>query len=133
MANQLRGADLSVEPAIGLGTAGEFEAFCTVYQGLPDLEAILEGKSKAKFPTEASARYATVLGLIVRTNTAEKGVNALTWLVKQAGAEWVQFFATDLFRSMREKGKFGDLARLISANTELKDFARNMRDLIFSV
>jgi hypothetical protein len=53
MANQLRGADLSVEPAIGLGTAGEFEAFCTVYQGLPDLEAILEGKSKAKFPTEA--------------------------------------------------------------------------------
>jgi hypothetical protein len=45
----------------------------------------------------------------------------------------VQFFATDLFRSMREKGKFGDLARLISANAELKDFARNMRDLIFSV
>ena len=133
MANQLRGADLSVEPAIGAGAAGEFEAFCAVYQGLPDLESILEGKSKAKFPPEASARYATVLGLIVRTDTADKGVNALSWLVKQAGAEWVQFFATDLFRSMREKGKFGDLARLISANAELKDFARNMRDLIFSV
>lgn len=133
MANQLRGADLSVEPAIGQGAAGEFEAFCAVYQGLPDLESILNGKSKVKFPAEASARYATVLGLIVRTDTAEKGVHALTWLVKQAAAEWVQFFATDLFRSMREKGKFGDLARLISANAELKEFARNMRDLIFSV
>ena len=133
MANQLRGADLSVEPAIGPGAAGEFEAFCAVYQRLPDLESILEGKGKAKFPPEASARYATVLGLIVRTDTADKGVHALSWLVKQAGAEWVQFFATDLFRSMREKGKFGDLAKLISANAELKDFARNMRDLIFSV
>jgi len=133
MANQLKGANLLVEPAIGPGAAGEFEAFCAVYQGLPDLESILDGKSKAKFPAEASARYATVLGLIVRTDSADKGVNALSWLVKQAGAEWVQFFATDLFRSMREKGMFGDLARMISANAELKDFARNMRDLIFSV
>ena len=132
MANQLRGADLSVEPAIGPGAAGEFEAFCSVYQGLPDLESILEGKSQAKFPHEASARYATVLGLIVRTDTADKGVNALSWLVKQASSEWVQFFATDLFRSLREKGKFGDLARLISTHAELKDFARNMRDLIFT-
>ena len=133
MANQLRGVALSVEPAVGPGAAGEFEAFCSVYAGLPDLESILVGKSKATFPAEASARYATVLGLIVRTDAAEQGVHALTWLVKNAGAEWVQFFATDLFRMMREKGKFGDLARLISANAELKDFARNMRDLIFSV
>jgi hypothetical protein len=133
MANQLRGVALSVEPAVGPGAAGEFEAFCAVYAGLPDLESILAGKSKATFPAEASARYATVLGLIVRTDAAEQGVHALTWLVKNAGAEWVQFFATDLFRTMREKGKFGDLARLVSANADLKDFARNMRDLIFSV
>ena len=70
---------------------------------------------------------------IVRADTAEKGVHALSWLVKNAGAEWVQFFATDLFRSLREKGKFGELARLISGHAELKDFARNMRDLIFLV
>jgi hypothetical protein len=44
----------------------------------------------------------------------------------------VQFFATDLFRSLREKGQFGELARLLAANKDLKDFARNMRDLIFS-
>lgn len=133
MADQLRSVDLPVESAVGAGAAGEFEAFCAVYAGLPDLESILLGKSKAIFPSEASARYATVLGLIVRAESAEQGAHALSWLVKQAGAEWVQFFATDLFRIMREKGKFGDLARLISANAELKDFARNMRDLIFSI
>jgi hypothetical protein len=132
MANQLMNAGLSVEPSVGPGAAGELEAFCAVYQSLPDLESIMEGGSKALFPDEPSARYATVLGLIVRADTAEKGVHALSWLVKQAGAEWVQFFATDLFRSLREKGMFGDLARLISTQTELKDFARNMRDLIFS-
>lgn len=132
MAHQLLGAQLSVEPAIGPGAAGELEAFCSVYQALPDLEGVLAGDMKAKFPGEASARYATVLSLIVRADTAEKGVNALSWLVKQAGSEWVHFFAIDLFRSLREKGKFGELALLISARTELMDFARNMRDLAFS-
>ena len=132
MANHLMGAQLSVAPAIGPGVAGELEAFCAVYQGLPDLESILAGNTEASFPAEASARYATVLGLIVRADSAEKGVHALSWLVKTAGAEWVQFFATDLFSSLREKGQFGDLARLISTHPELKDFARSMRDLIFS-
>lgn len=132
MANQLLGANLSVDSAVGPGAAGELEAFCAVYQRLPDLESVLAGDMKAIFPEEASARYATVLGLIVRADTAEKGVHALSWLVKQASSEWVQFFATDLFRSLREKGQFGDLARLLAANKDLKDFARNMRDLIFS-
>jgi hypothetical protein len=132
MANQLMGAQLSVAPAVGPGVAGELEAFCSIYQDLPDLESILAGCTKASFPTEASARYATVLGLIIRADTAEKGVCALSWLVKESGPEWVQFFATDLFRSLREKGQFGDLARLISTHPALKDFARNMRDLIFS-
>ena len=132
MANQLRAAGLSIEPAIGLGAAAEFEAFCAIYQGLPNLESVLKGKSKEVFPEEASARYATVLGLIVRTTEVEQGVNALVWLKQRAGAEWVQFFASDLFRVMRERGQFGDLAKKISANAELKDFAKEMRDLIFS-
>lgn len=132
MANQLWMSGLTVEPAVGPAAAGEFEAFCAIYQGLPDLESILDGKSKASFPAEASARYATVLGLLVRSGDVEAAVNALSWLVSNGGAEWVQFFATDLFRLMREKGKFGELAKRISAKADLKDFAKNMRDLIFS-
>jgi hypothetical protein len=132
MAHELQRATLSVEPAVGIAAAGEFDAFCAVYQNLPDLEPILAGTSKASFPPEPSARYATVLGLIIRADDAAKAVHALRWLVKQASAEWVQFFATDLFRMMREKGQFGALAKLISTDAELKDFARNMRDMIFS-
>jgi len=132
MANQLWMSGLTVEPAVGPAVAGEFEAFCAIYQGLPDLESILDGTSKASFPAEASARYATVLGLLVRSGDVEAAVNALSWLVSNGGAEWVQFFATDLFRLMREKGKFGELAKRISAKADLKDFAKNMRDLIFS-
>jgi hypothetical protein len=132
MANQLWMSGLTVEPAVGPAAAGEFEAFCAIYQGLPDLESILDGKSKASFPAEASARYATVLGLLVRSGDVEAAVNALSWLVANGGAEWVQFFATDLFRLMREKGKFGELAKRISTKPDLKDFAKTMRDLIFS-
>ena len=133
MAHQLRGAGLSIEPAIGPGASGEFDAFCTVYEGLPDLELILLGTSQATFPTEASARYAAVLGLTVRMHSAEQGVHALSWLIRHASAEWVQFFATDLFRMMRERGQFGELARLMNTNPALKDFVHNMRDLVFSV
>ncbi len=43
----------------------------------------------------------------------------------------MQFYATDLFRLMREKGQFGDLVRQLGANPELKNFAHDMRDLIF--
>lgn len=132
MAEQLHRAGLAVDPAIGVATAAEFTAFCAVYQKLPDLERILEGGSKIVFPKEPSARYATVLGLIIRANTPQKSVHALRWLVNVAGPEWVQFFATDLFRIMRQNGKFGELAKLISANDDLKDFARNMRDMIFN-
>lgn len=133
MAHRLWAAGLSTEPAIGPGASGEFEAFCNVYDTLPNLEAILDGKSNERFPEEPSARYATVLGLTLRAQSAQQGVCALKWLLKEAGAEWVQFYATDLFRVMRERGQFGELAKLVGTSAELKDFAKNMRDLIFSV
>jgi hypothetical protein len=132
MADKLKRVELPIEAAVGPGAAGEFEAFCAVYEKLPDLDAILSGKTKVKFPAEPSARYATVLGLTVRADTTEKGIAGLMWLVDQAGPEWVQFYATDLFRMLRERGQFGELARQVAANPKLRDFAKNMRDLIFS-
>jgi hypothetical protein len=133
MANQLYRAGLSMEPAIGPAASAEFEAFCAVYAHLPDLQTILDGEIRqADFPKEMSARYATVLGLVIRAQTAQQGVNGLSWLVKVASAEWIQFYATDLFRLMREKGEFGNLARLMSTTPELKAFAKDMRDLIFN-
>jgi hypothetical protein len=132
MGDRLRKSGLSLEPAVGPAATGEFEAFCAVYSTLPDLDAILAGQAMPKFPGEASARYAAVLGLAVRAETAQQGLNGLSWLVSQAGAEWVQFYATDLFRKMRERGQFGELARQLAANPQLREFARGMRDLILS-
>ncbi len=132
MADRLLKAGLSVAPAVGEATQGEFEAFCAIYGKLPDIDDILSGKSKAKFPTEPSARYAIVLGMVVRADDPQKGIHGLKWLVKEGGSEWVQLYVSDLFRLLRERGQFGDMARLISADTDLKDFARNMRDLIFA-
>lgn len=132
MADRLLAADLSIAPAIGVAAAGEFDAFRAIYQSLPDIDEIVAGKAQPAFPTEASARYATVLGLLVRTDDADKAIHALTWLVERADAEWVQFFTTDLFRIMREKGAFGDLSRKLAGQPKLKDFVRGMRDLIFT-
>ena len=133
MADSLIKLNLSIEPAVGPGPSEEFNAFCSIYENLPDLESILDGTGKAKFPIEPSARYATVLGLLVRADSAERGVNALQWLIAKAGAEWVQFYASDLFRVLRERGQFGDLVQLISGNSKLKEFSRDMRDLAFSI
>lgn len=132
MAHQLHQAKLSIEPAVGVGAEGEFAAFCTVYAGLPELEPILAGNGESAFPAEASARYATVLGLIVRAEGAEQSMNALRWLNRHAGPEWVQFFCSDIVRVMREKGRFGELARLIAADAELTELMRSMRDLLFA-
>jgi len=133
MADSLIKLNLSIEPAVGPGPSEEFNAFCSIYENLPDLESILDGIGKAKFPIEPSARYATVLGLLVRADSAERGVNALQWLIAKAGAEWVQFYASDLFRVLRERGQFGDLVQLISGNSKLKEFSQDMRDLAFSI
>ncbi len=132
MADLLLKAGLVVDSAVGKGAQGEFDAFCAIYGNLPDIDSIMSGKSKAKFPSEPSARYAVVLGMVVRAEDPQKGMHGLKWLVKEGGAEWVQLYVSDLFRLLRERGQFGEMAKLVSADADLKDFARNMRDLIFS-
>lgn len=131
MANALLGAELTIEPAVGAPAAGEFMAFNEVYANLPDLGAILEGKTGVKFPTEPSARYAVVLGLIVRMASADQTLNALRWMVANAGREWVQLFVSDAFRLLRERGQFGAIAREMAADAKLKAFAQEFRDLLF--
>lgn len=133
MADRLIRLNLTIAPAVGPGPSAEFNAFCAVYDTLPDLALILSGQGTIKFPTEPSARYATVLGLVVRMQSAEQGANGLLWLVKNAESEWVQFYANDLFRISRERGEFGDLVKIVTANPILKDFLRDMRDLAFSI
>ena len=117
MASRLHGAKLDIAPVVGEGAASEFEAYRTLYDNLPDLPAILDGRGKnIKFPTEPSVRYATTVGLTVRADTAEKAFDASVWLMDKAGAEWVNVYISDLFNVLRSRsggqlGKFAVLAK----------------------
>jgi len=131
MAHQLLGAGLDVAPAIGDAAAGEYRAFCAVYNDLPDLDAIVAGNAGAsRFLKEPSARYAIILGLTVRAKTPEQTVHALRWLIGKAGPEWLQLFFNDVFRKLREDGQFGEFARLASGDAAIKEFLADNRSVL---
>jgi MoxR-like ATPase len=118
MASHLHYAGLDTSPAVGKGATAEFTAYLEVYETLPSLAPILEGKgSKVAFPKEPSARYATAIGLTVRAADAKQGYNAFKWLSEKATEEWVQFFVTDLFPTMRKKGQMGLLTKFAATDT----------------
>ena len=52
--------------AIGEPRAAEFTGFLRIYEQLPDINTILEGKTKVEVPKDASARYAICQALAAR-------------------------------------------------------------------
>lgn len=131
MASILHYAGLDITPVIGAAAAAELHAYLEVYQALPDLDRILQGQGEAvAFPVEPSARYATVIGLTLRTSNAEQGYHALSWLAHIAAAEWVQLFASDIFRRMRSIGQMGTFASLVMADDTLQVFLQAYERMI---
>ncbi|TVQ49260.1 MAG: MoxR family ATPase [Gloeocapsa sp. DLM2.Bin57] len=131
MASNLHRCQMDITPAVGEGAQAEFQAFLAVYTNLPNLQAILNGNgAQIKFPQEPSNRYATTIGLTMRATTAQQAINAFQWLNTQATAEWVQLFAVDLLRQMRNKGEIGALAALIKKDPRLANFFQDFRDII---
>jgi len=70
---------------------------------LPDLDSILSGTSKSKFPAEPSA-----------------------------DAEWLQFFVTSLFPMLRDNGQMASTFKRMSADPELIKITAQIRDLLLS-
>jgi len=131
MASKLHEIGLDIIPAVGKGTAAEFTSYITLYETLPNLEPILDGKGhNTPFPEEPSVRYATTTGLTVRAEKADRAYNAFNWLSDRAGAEWVQLFAVDMFRQMRNRGQMGSLARLIQKDAKLRGFLKDFQELV---
>ena len=131
MASRLHAVGLDVAPVIGTGTAAEFSAFNALYRALPDLPAILEGKGeRIAFPKEPSVRYAAVVGLTVRADDTARALNAFRWLADKAQNEWVQLYAQDLFRLMRERGQMGALALMIQSDARIQAFVQDYQDLL---
>ncbi|MBD2205093.1 MoxR family ATPase [Calothrix sp. FACHB-1219] len=131
MASQLHATGLDITPAVGVGTTAEFNAFIKLYQNLPDLTEILLGKGeRIKFPTEPSVRYAVTIGLAINAQSANQAHNAFNWISQTAAMEWVQLFATDLFRSMRSKKQIGALAQLVQKDPKLQKFMQEFQELM---
>jgi ATPase family associated with various cellular activities (AAA) len=131
MASDLHRVGLDIASAVGQGAAAEFGAYISLYANLPKLELILAGEGDhLPFPSEPSVRYATVIGLTIRASTADEAYGAFTWLTQKATPEWVQLFATDMFRVMRQKGQMGALAMLVQKDEKLRQFLKDFQQLI---
>ena len=131
MASHLHYAGLDIAPAVGNGTKAEFDSFINLYENLPNLTIILEGKGmEIPFPKEPSSRYATAIGLTVRAVDANQAYNAFTWLSQVATPEWIQLFAVDLFRVMRSKGQMGVFAKLVEKDPNFKQFMKDFQELV---
>jgi len=131
MASTLHLAELEIAPVVGAAAAAEFHAYIELYSALPDLDRILHGTGeRVPFPSEPSARYATVIGLTLRAADAQQGYHALAWLANTAAAEWVQLFATDIFRRMRTLGQMGLFAQHVLADEKLQVFLQAYERMI---
>lgn len=117
MADALLRAGLDLTPAVGAPAAGEFDAFCKVYESLPDLSAILRGE-KVAAPDELSARYATTLALALRAD-GDGAVHALRWVHRAYPVEWTQLFLHAAVENLRAKGAVGPLVTAIARDAEL--------------
>lgn len=131
MASGLHTVGLDVAPVVGAGTGAEFDTFRQLYQSLPALEPVLDGRGHdIGFPSEPSARYATTIGLTVRARTAQRGYHGFEWLVAKAPAEWLQLYAVDLFKQMRALGEMGAFAGFVMKDEKLKSFLTEYQSLL---
>lgn len=130
-ANALYQAGLTVEPAVGKGAAGEFTAYERVYNSLPDLDSILEGKGKSiAFPASPDARYATVIGLATRSKE-QKGVKcAMDWVVEKSDPEWIQLFIHAKLDTAAADNSIGIIAATLAGNPKVKKFLESYRKLV---
>lgn len=68
-ASKLHDLGLRIDSAIGEGVAAEFYAFIKVYEKLPDVDAILDGKEK-RIPEELDVLWATMMSIVYKAQIA---------------------------------------------------------------
>ncbi|HTK06439.1 MAG TPA: MoxR family ATPase [Ktedonobacteraceae bacterium] len=121
IANRLYKVGLDISHVVGQGVAAEFAAFLKLYQQLPNVTEILQGNGdKIGFPDEPSQRYALTVALTMRATSLQESYLAFQWMAAHAGHEWIQLFATDLFRQARARNELGRLATLVQRDKRLQ-------------
>ena len=86
---------------------------------------MLEGQGTGlRLPDEPSVRYAAVVGLAARANTADEAYHAFTWLADAGGPEWLQLYVATLVSKFQAIGQLGELAGLIGRDARLADLVQ---------
>lgn len=125
MASHLHRAGLDAAPAVGEAAGAEFSAFVRLYEQLPDLGIVLEGKGTGlRLPDEPSVRYAAVVGLAARAGTADEAYHAFTWLADHATPEWLQLYVATLVSKFQAIGQLGELAALVGRDERLANLVQ---------
>jgi hypothetical protein len=131
MANALYHAELDIAPVVGLGAAAEFSSFVAIYRRLPDIAEILRGKGEhISFPKEPSLCYAVTAALTMRATSLAESYQAFQWMANKASTEWVQLYATDLFRLVDSRNERGKLAVLAQQDKRLQQLFSDYMTLL---
>ena len=128
-ANSLLAIDLNIESAVGTGAASEFYAYQTIYNELPDVEMIFEGK-EVKVPHEPSLIYAVCGAIITRAKTAEHVFKGLKWLMDGTTEDYVGLYMSDAMIALKAKNLQGAFVKLAAKDQETKDFMKKYQELL---
>ena len=90
----------------------------------------MKGQFNIDFPSEASLRYATIMGLVARCVDKKTTINAFHWLVDKAPAEWIQLFAADLFPILRRRKQLPAVHKELTSDTKLNQFLTDFTELL---
>jgi MoxR-like ATPase len=131
MASHLHSMELDVASAVGEGAAAELAAYVDLKAALPSLEPILVGQGDdVAWPDELSLRWALVVGLAFKANSADEVGHAFRYLSGAAGCEWQSLFLQDVTVRFRTNGRIGELAVLMTQEPALAEFVDGLLELV---
>lgn len=128
-ANSLLAIDLNIDSAVGTGAASEFYAYQTIYNDLPDVELIFEGK-EVKVPYEPSLIYAVCGAIITRAKTADNIFQGLKWLMEGTTEDYIGLYMSDALIALKAKNLQGSFIKIASKDTETKNFIKKYQELL---
>lgn len=145
-ADSLYKANEPITPAVGPAVAQEFAAFLRYKEGLPDLEAIVQGRGdKEIFPEKIDVQYALMGALIERAIAIDKNpsdptfeakemrqmpkvINAMAWLFKRAHEskrlEFSMLFMSNMQDALKKSNRGGIFLMLLNADPRTKPYAK---------
>lgn len=129
-ASDLLKIGMPVSPAIGEGTAAEFNSFIKLYSRLPDVEKVLNGDMNVGVPKEPSLMYALCGAFVGRSETPQQYFNAFKWLLKSTTEDYVAVYIGDAAKSLDAKGGRGPLLQLMVNDKESLEFVKKFQSMI---